>query len=126
MVEIIRNLTRHPGRTTLTVFGIVIGIFAVTVMGSLTEYFNVMIDNAVSMAGKSITVSPKGGIHAVLTDGDRRALERVPGVRAVVVLTSGSFEPGGGVQMGPPPTVYGVAPEYFDLESFDLKRGRVL
>ncbi len=126
MSEILRNIIRHPGRTTLTVFGIIIGIFAVTVMGSMTEYFNVMIGNAEKMAGKSITVSPKGGLHAVLTESDRRAIERVPGVRAVVVLTAGRFEPGGNVQMGPAPTVYGMPFEAFEIDPYPLQRGRGL
>ncbi len=95
-------------------------------MGSLTEYFNVMIDNALTLAAKSITVAPKGGLHALLTESDRRAIERVPGVRAVVELTAAQFKPGGGVQMGPAPTVYGIGFEYFDLEPPDLKQGRSL
>ncbi len=124
MTEILRNILRHKGRTTLTITGIVIGIFAITVMGSMTEYFNVLIDTAMTMAGKSITVAPKGGLHSMLTDGDRRAVERVPGVAAVFPFTSASLDPGGNIQMGPPPTVYGMDPEYFDYDQTDLARGR--
>ncbi|MGB8647661.1 MAG: ABC transporter permease [Anaerolineae bacterium] len=126
MSEILHNILRHKGRTTLTVIGIVIGIFAITVMGSMTEYFNVMIDNAMKMAAKSISVAPKGGLHSLLTDGDRRAVERVAGVKAVFPFTAGSLDPGGNIQFGPPPTVYGLPPEYFDYDKTDLSRGRLL
>ena len=125
MSEILRNMLRHKGRTGLTILGIVIGIFAITVMGSLTEYFNVMIDNAMRMAGSSITVTAKGGLHATLTESDRRAIERVPGVKAVFVEVAGALEAGtGGVQFGPAPSVLAFPPEYFDYDRLDLRKGR--
>src|SRR5512135_2631159 len=125
MFEILRNISRHKFRTGLTILGIVIGIFAVTVMGSMTEYFNVLIDNGLKMAGKSITVTAKGGLHAILTDSDRRAVERVPGVKAVFPMASGRLDPAvSGVQMGISPTVVAFPPEYFEYEDLALKRGR--
>lgn len=126
MTEILRNLFRHKGRTLLTVFGIVIGIFAVTVMGSITEYFNVMIDNGIKMAGTAITVSPKGGLHSLITESDLRAIERVPGVKAVVPFVAARLEPGGGVQMGPPPSVVGEPAELAYLVNPAVARGRWL
>ncbi len=126
MFEIIRNLARHKGRTALTVFGIVIGIFAVTVMGSMTEYFNQLIDNGIKMAGSQITVAPKGGLHSVLTEGDARAVARVPGVKTVIQVVTARFEPGGSIQVGLPEMVYGEPAEFASLVNPSVARGRWL
>ncbi|MGE5140253.1 MAG: ABC transporter permease [Rudaea sp.] len=128
MFETFRNLLRHKGRTAMTILGIVIGIFAITVMGSLTEYFNALIGNAMQMAGNSITVTAKSGIiHATLTEGDRRAIERVPGVKAVFAEVQGALEPGSsGVSLGPGPTVIAYPPEYFEYDKLDLRKGRAI
>jgi putative ABC transport system permease protein len=44
MSEAIRNISRRKLRTSLTILGIVIGVFALTVMGALAEKLNVLID----------------------------------------------------------------------------------
>ncbi len=54
LLEILRNMLRRKVRTFLTVFGITIGVFALTVMGSMAEYFNVMIERAEKFSGSSI------------------------------------------------------------------------
>lgn len=125
-MEIVRNLVRHKTRTMLTLFGIVIGILAVTVMGSITEYFNSMIDNAIAMAGTAVTVSAPGGLHSLITESDLREIARVPGVKAVVPVVSVRLEPGGSVQMGPPPSVVGEPPELAHYVNPDVARGRWL
>ncbi len=122
-MEIVRNLARHKTRTALTLFGIVIGILAVTVMGSITEYFSILIDTGVQMAGTAITINPQGGIHSLITESDVRRVERVPGVRAVVpVLTAGL----GGGQIGLPATVYGMPPDQAYKVNPAVARGRWL
>jgi len=128
MLEILRNMSRRKVRTGLTIFGIVVGIFAVTVMGSMTEYFNAMIDNARKGAGESIIVSPKGGIRAALSQADVGRIERVPGVRVAIPQVSTFFESLGSVSFGPPDQVIGMPPEkILDLWSEDdLAAGRWL
>lgn len=126
MFEIIRNVGRHKARTGLTVFGIVIGIFAVTVMGSMTEYFNQLIDNGIKLAGTAITVSPKGGLYSVITESDMKRIGRVPGVKAVVPLVSARLEPGGSIQFGPPEQVTGEPPDLASLVNPPVTRGRWL
>jgi len=128
MLEILRNMSRRKVRTGLTVFGIVVGIFAVTVMGSMTEYFNAMIDNARQGAGESIIVSPKGGMRAALSQADVGRIERVPGVQAAIPQVSTFFESLSSVSFGPPDQVIGVPPEkILDLWSKDdLAAGRWL
>ena len=39
MIQILRNMARRRVRTGLTVFGIAIGVFALTVMGAMSENF---------------------------------------------------------------------------------------
>jgi putative ABC transport system permease protein len=119
-------MTRRKVRTGLTVFGIVVGIFAVTVMGSMTEYFNLLIDNARQGAGESIIVSPKGGLRATLSDADVNRIERVRGVRTAVPQVSTFFASLGSVSFGPPDQVLGIPPEQIpDLwDKDDLSAGR--
>jgi putative ABC transport system permease protein len=126
MFEILRNIGRHKARTGLTVFGIVIGIFAVTVMGSMTEYFNQLIDNGIKLAGTAITISPKGGLYSVITESDVRRIERVQGVKAVVPLVSARLEPGGSVQFGPPEQVMGEPADLAFYVNPPVTRGRWL
>jgi putative ABC transport system permease protein len=44
MSEALANIWRRPLRTALTILGIVIGVFALTVMGALAEKLNVLVD----------------------------------------------------------------------------------
>lgn len=128
MLEILRNMARRKVRTGLTIFGIVVGIFAVTVMGSMTEYFNLLIGNAREGAGESIIVSPKGGIRATLSDADVGRIERVQGVKAAVPQLSTFYESLGSVSFGPPDQVLGVPPEQIKelWTADDLSEGRWL
>lgn len=111
MSELFRNILRRKVRTGLTISGIVVGIFAVTVMGSMTEYFNTLIDNAIKSAGQAIIVSPKGGIRSVLSDADRGRIERVEGVKAVVPEVTTFLDSLSAVNFGPPDQVIGIPPE---------------
>lgn len=56
-MEILRNLWRRKLRTTLTVTGIVMGIFALTTMGSLAEHFNELLSGGIVYYSGSIQVS---------------------------------------------------------------------
>jgi putative ABC transport system permease protein len=128
MFEILRNMSRRRVRTGLTLFGIVIGIFALTVMGSMSEYFNTLLDNAITQAGTNIGISTKGGFQSQLTESQMRRIERVPGVRAVIPSVFDTLGELGAVQFGTPDLVVGEPPEFvqFDLPAVTLKRGRWL
>jgi putative ABC transport system permease protein len=129
-VEILRNLARHKLRTGLTTFGIIIGIFALTVMGSMTEYFNTMLDNALKHGGSSI------GVTANTREGEKplsastvRRLRRLPGVKEVIPTVIDTLEEmESGVQFGPPNMVYGLPPELSaaDFAPLELRTGRWL
>lgn len=85
MSEIIRNLARRKLRTGLTIFGITIGIFALSVMGSLSEYLNTTIDAGIRYSGDLIRVLPKTGIGGlgVMKESLGDELKTLPHVKAV-------------------------------------------
>lgn len=128
MTEILRNMLRRKVRTGLTTFGIVIGVFALTVMGSMSEYFNNMLDNAIEHAGSTISVQPEGGFRGVLNETTARRIKRVRGVKEVIPSVVDSLEEMGGVQMGMPDLVIGLPPELarMDFPTVELAKGRWL
>ncbi|MGB8647660.1 MAG: ABC transporter permease [Anaerolineae bacterium] len=129
MIEILRNMMRRKLRTGLTIFGIVIGIFALTVMGSMTEYFNGIIDNAIRQAGTNIGVSPKSGdFTSAITDNDVKRIERVPGVRYVIPYILDLYQEIGAVQMGQPDLIFGEPADLlqYDMPYITVKSGRLL
>ncbi|MFA6553023.1 MAG: ABC transporter permease [Patescibacteria group bacterium] len=60
MKEIFRNMWRRKMRSVLTIFGIAIGIFAFTVMGSMSLKINKMISGGKKYITGQITIMPKG------------------------------------------------------------------
>lgn len=58
---ILRNMWRRKARTFLTVFGIVVGIFALTVLGGLSARLTQQVQGARSWFTNSISVVPSGG-----------------------------------------------------------------
>src|SRR5687767_917524 len=57
VMELLRNMARKM-RTGLTIVGIVIGVLALTVMGAMVEYFNVMLDAGERLSGTNVGVQP--------------------------------------------------------------------
>lgn len=62
--EALRNINRRRVRTILTVLGISIGIIALIVMGSLSEFMNRMVEVSVQDAREIINVQPKFSLGA--------------------------------------------------------------
>lgn len=90
MKEALRNLSRRKLRTGLTIFGITIGIFALSVMGSLSEFLNATIDSGVRYSGSVVRVLPKNsitGIGAIReSEGEKfKALAHVKAVTGVLI-----------------------------------------
>lgn len=129
MREILRNMARRKTRTALTIFGIVIGILALTVMGSMSEYFNTLVDNAEKLAGTNILVAPKAtDFTSLLTPGDQRRLERIEGVKQAIPLVTDTLEELSGVSFGGQDIVLGSPPEDSQLifPGVTLEKGRWL
>ena len=104
MREIFRNLFRRKLRSSLTISGIVIGIFALTTMGALAEHFNSLLDVGVQYSATAIRVGPPDGQQtALLPLSKANEIARIQGVAAVYPSYQVSAEPGGSaIQMGPP------------------------
>jgi putative ABC transport system permease protein len=129
MGEILRNMARRKLRTTLTIVGIVIGILALTVMGSMSEYFATLVDNAVNLLGNNIVVSPKtNDFESVLTTVDERRVSRIAGVKDVIPVNNDTVDELSGVSFGIPDIIYGVPPEHAAdiFPSITLSKGRWL
>jgi putative ABC transport system permease protein len=106
-MEIIRNLTRRKLRSFLTISGIVIGIFALTTMGSMAEHFNALLDGGAKYFASNIQVgAPDGQQAALLPLSKMDELRKVQGVDAVYPQYSIPLKPGGGfVSFGVPDTI---------------------
>jgi putative ABC transport system permease protein len=82
-MEIIRNLARRKLRSTLTILGIVIGIFALTTMGAMAAHFNALLDGGVKYFGSSIQVGAPDGQASILPMSKLNEIKQVDGVDAV-------------------------------------------
>ncbi len=129
MLEILRNMARRKVRTGLTVFGIVIGIFALTLMGSFAEYFNGMVDHMIAQAGTNISISAKGGdILTALTPAEQKKIERVPGVKYALPTILDPLSELAMVNLGGAEYAWGEVSELaqYDFPFTTLKHGRWL
>jgi len=90
MTFILRNMWRRKARTFLTIFGIVVGIFALTVLGGMTARMNQQINGMKGFITDKISVQPaSAGSHMGMEVGGGKFLElskkaeieKVPGVK---------------------------------------------
>lgn len=78
---ILRNITQRKLRAGLTISGIGLGIFAVMVMGGMSEYFNLHVDRGMSLMADKIHVLPESGFFGGGLDESKiRIIKRIPGV----------------------------------------------
>ncbi len=124
---IIKNITQRKLRTGLTVFGIALGIFAVIVMGGMSEHFNITFDRSMSLTADKIRVLPEGGLGAGnLNESKAREVKRVPGVSDAYGLLQAPLDPetlgfGGDMVIGIPPEKQPAA-----MKETKLTQGRFL
>lgn len=112
MVEILKNMFRRKIRTLLTIFGITIGIFAFTVMGSMAEKISLLVNGGTKYFSHKVTISEGNSSLTSLptpmniTKGAE--LAKVDGVAAVSASTFAMLnENGSAVSFGPPPSIIG-------------------
>lgn len=128
-MEIIRNLARHKLRNGLTIGGIVIGIVALTTMGSLAEKTNLLFEGGVRFYQERVTVgdgsSRFGGMMRI---EKAEEIARVEGVLAVFPAVTVSARSDVGISFGPPSAIVGVKEGFERYSSFSLTvaRGRGL
>ncbi len=133
MGEVLRNILRRKLRTSLTVAGIVIGIFALTVMGALAEKLNVLVDGGNVYFETRLFVSESGAggfggggrpINRQLAD----QIEEVTGVQRASAVLQMLLDPEirGGFDF--PPILTGIQPEtwYDPSTPLPIAAGRLL
>src|ERR1700738_2675507 len=97
MLEIIRNLARRKLRSTLTISGIVIGIFALTTMGAMAEPLTARSECGVKYFGSSIQGgAPDGQQGALLPLSKVDEVKKVNGVQAAFPGYGFAAKPGAG------------------------------
>ena len=122
-MEIIRNIWRRKLRSTLTISGIVIGIFALTTFGAFAENFNALIDGGIKYFGGSIQVGPPDGQAANLLPMSKiDEIKKVDGVEAAFAGYGFSAKPGGAVvvSFGVPDTIASVDPDENNYSALKL------
>jgi putative ABC transport system permease protein len=121
-------MTQRKMRTGLTIFGIALGIFAVVVMGGMSEHMTLFIDKSLKLVGSNIQVKPDGTFGGIgtLDESKIRQVKRVPGVTDAygILITSLDPESGGGGLTGGD-MVFGVLPEK-QMKDAKLTSGRYL
>ena len=125
---IFRSLTQRKMRTGLTIFGIALGIFAIVVMGGMSEYFNLSVDKSLKLSGNAIQVEPDGTLGGVgmLDESKIRQVKRVPGVSDAYGVLFTMLDPeSGGVGLTGGEMVFGVLPEK-QMKDAKLTSGRYL
>ena len=131
----VRDLARRKVRTTLTILGITIGIWALVVFGSMANKINALVEGGSSYYQNKVTLSDKSGSlggfasapMSIRTVDDVRAVEGVNVVYPVVMLLMDDEM--SAVTMGVPPMINGgVAGSDEGLETFEISyaTGRAL
>ncbi len=129
MGEILRNLGRRKARSALSILGILVGVFALTVMGSMSEYYHTILDNALRMAGSVIDVWPASrDLDRRLNQGMVRRLRNLDGVKEAMPVAIDTLGVPSQVSFSPPELVMGIEPEQlsFFLPGVALDGGRWL
>ncbi|MCZ7385172.1 MAG: ABC transporter permease [Candidatus Methanoperedens sp.] len=125
---IIKNITQRKLRTGLTVFGIALGIFAVIVMGGMSEHFNITFDRSISLTADKIRVLPEGGLFGGgLNESKVREVKRIPGVADAYAMLQAPLDPESLGFFGGD-TIIGIPPDKLEsaLKDTKLTQGRFL
>ncbi len=129
---ILRNLLRRKLRTVLTVGGIVIGVFALTVMGAMSEKLTRLVKGGEDYYNTKVLVVEArasafyGG--SPLTIGKKADIEKVEGVTYASPDVSMLLNEEAGVSFGMPSMIVSYDAESTKYESFKIKaaKGRLL
>jgi len=129
---IVRNMWRRKARTFLTVFGIVVGIFALTVLGGLSARLTQQVNGARSWFTSKISVVPEGsslfgGGEGYLPLSKVDEIEAVPGVKSAVAGFGLTLEKEGG-GFGSPELIVGadLSRSQDLLNLIEIGQGRIL
>lgn len=129
---VFRNLWRRKGRTFLTIFGIVVGIFALTVLGGLSARLNQQVNSVNGLFAGFVMI---GSGDQTIQDGMRgqmkflslekaRELETVEGVKGASGLIMVQLEQGSGFSAPEVMAGYEAGHGLDIAEVIGLKEGR--
>lgn len=105
MMQLLRDLERRRLRTTLTILGITIGIWALVVFGSMANKINSIVDGGSTFYADKVTVAARGsgmGFGQPLDINTAEIVETIAGVAVAVPSVSMPLEDessGGGMSM---------------------------
>ena len=124
---IIRSMTQRKMRTGLTIFGIALGIFAVVVMGGMSEQMNLVVDKSLDLMADNIRIEPDGTFGGIgtLDESTVSQVKRVPGVSDAFGVLVTVLDPEGGNGGFSTDMVFGILPEK-QFKDAKLTSGRYL
>lgn len=133
MLEVLKNMFRRKTRTLLTIFGITIGIFAFTVMGSMAERISLLVSGGTKYYSDKVTVVEENASLVALPTpmniNKAQEIAKVDGVNAVAgtIYTTLSDDIDA-VSFGPPPSISAQEFNGEEYESFEItySSGRAL
>jgi putative ABC transport system permease protein len=123
MLEVLRNMFRRKTRTILTVFGITIGIFAFTVMGSMAEKISLLVRGGSEYYADKVTISQSDTLFLTgpLDIGKGDEIAKVEGVAAITPTVTTTIKSGDVGAFGPPASISGsVLAIEEKYESFEI------
>ncbi len=134
MTEAIRNILRRPLRTFLTILGIVIGVFALTVMGALAEKLNVLVDGGSDYFQSRVFVFDAGAANGFqasarpITRDIVERIERIDGVERATPVLQTLLDPEAVGGFDIPELITGIEPQTWYDPSIQLRLddGRLL
>ena len=110
-MRLLRNLGRRKARTTLTILGITIGIWALVVFGSMANKINALVAGGSEFYAGKVTATGKGGGMAFGSPLAISTADRIAGLASVVVVVPGvtmlMSDEISGVSMGMPQMIIG-------------------
>ena len=124
---ILRNVTQRKMRTGLTIFGIALGIFAIMVMGGMSEYLDRHANRGLDLMSDKIYIVPESGFFGGgLVDSMVSKVRRIPGVFDAYGLLWMPYDMESLGMFGA--FVVGIAPEKQEITLKDIKltEGRLL
>jgi len=110
-MRLLRNLGRRKARTTLTILGITIGIWALVVFGSMANKINALVAGGSEFYAGKVTATGKGGGMAFGSPLAISTADRIAGLASVDVVVPGvtmlMSDEISGVSMGMPQMIIG-------------------
>jgi putative ABC transport system permease protein len=110
-MQFLRNLGRRKVRTTLTILGITIGIWALVVFGSMANKINALVAGGSQFYDGKVTVSAKGAAMGFGSPMALSAADRIAGLDGVDVVVPGvttlMSDDAAGMSMGMPQMIMG-------------------